>query len=261
MDIKDKVFAVTGGQGGIGFAVVLCLLRHGAMVAVGGRRAPSDEQAEALKSYGSQVLTLQCDVRDPASVEAFISNTVARFGQINGVCNSAGIDHHANLLELDDESFHRVLDINVVGSFRVAQAAVRATIGADGMARWPLSIVHVSSVNAEIGSPNHTAYGSSKGAIAQMTRVMAVELAPTGIRVNAVGPGTIATPLLDQLEAEQPDALKAIYRRTPLGRVGRPSEVATVTAFLLSDDSSYMTGQTVYVDGGRLAQNLNFQDE
>lgn len=261
MDTKNKVFAVTGGHGGIGFAVARYLLEGGAKVAVGGLHDPSPEQAEVLQTFKSNALVLHLDVCKRETVDAFIAETIETFGMINGVCNAAGVDHHADFMELDDESFHRVLDINVVGSFRVAQAAALASVGADGKTCWPLSIVNVSSVNAEVGSPNHTAYGSSKGAIAQMTRVMAVELAPRDIRVNAVGPGTIATGLVDQLEATQPDALKAIYRRTPMARVGRPSEVATVIAFLLSDASSYMTGQTVYVDGGRLAQNLNFKDD
>jgi NAD(P)-dependent dehydrogenase (short-subunit alcohol dehydrogenase family) len=189
-------------------------------------------------------------------VERVIDETLQRFGQIDGLVNSAGVDQHHPLLELTDQEFLSIFDVNVLGSFRAAQIVARRMAQEPRQPPQSYSIVHLSSVNAQIGTATHTAYGASKGAIAQMTRVMAVELAPLGIRVNAVGPGTIRTQMLDQLVAKRPDALRSVLQRTPLGRVGEPNEVASVISFLVGDGASYITGQTIYVDGGRIAQNL-----
>jgi len=125
-----------------------------------------------------------------------------------------------------------------------------------GRRRKGFSVVLLSSVNAVIATPTHTAYATSKGAIAQMARVLAVELADIGVRVNAIAPGTVRTAMLDRLEAERPDALAKIIDRTPLGRVAEPKEIAGGIAYLLSDEASYVTGQTLFADGGRTVQNL-----
>ncbi len=256
MQHAEQVVLVTGGLGGIGFATTAMLLARGARVAIADRAEPTGHQQALLERYPNCSLLVACDVTVRADVQTAVQRTLEAFGRIDGLVNSAGIDSRQALFDITDKEFTQILDINPLGSFRSAQLVAAVMIGQGTEPGQSYSIVHLSSVNAKIGSAMHTAYSATKGAIAQMTRVMAVELAPHGIRVNAVGPGTIRTEMLDRWVASKPDALKGVLLRTPLGRVGEPEEVAAVISFLLSGESSYVTGQTFYVDGGRIAQNL-----
>jgi NAD(P)-dependent dehydrogenase (short-subunit alcohol dehydrogenase family) len=250
----DQAIIVTGGSGGIGFATARMLLERGARVMLADRAPATAAQQADLERHGDRAHLVRCDVTVRADVEAMVAQAVGRFGRVDALVNSAGIDRRHRLFDLTDDEFKLIVDINVIGSFRAAQRVARGR-RAPGRS---YSIVHLSSVNARIGSATHTAYSATKGAIAQMTRVMAVELAPERIRVNAVGPGTIRTEMLDRWVANKPDALDAVMLRTPLRRVGEPHEVAAVISFLVSEQASYVTGQTFYVDGGRIAQNLPF---
>lgn len=251
-----RVVLVTGGCGGIGHATALRLLGDGASVVLADLAPPEGPQAVALAPFAGQVLFCGCDVTRRAEVAAAVTAAQARFGRLDGLVTAAGVDRRHRLAELDDEEFAAILDVNLLGSFRAAQLAA-AVMGDRPAGGGPGgAIVLVSSVNARIGTATHTAYGASKGAIAQMTRIMAVELAPRGIRVNAVGPGTVRTRMLDDLAARRPEALERLLLRTPMGRFAEPAEIAAAVSFLLSDDASYITGQTLYVDGGRLAQNM-----
>jgi glucose 1-dehydrogenase len=168
--------------------------------------------------------------------------------------NNAGIVHGADFLDIAEEDFDRVLNVNLKGSFLTGQAVARTMVEKVKNGGRPGTIVNMSSVNAVFAIANQVPYSVSKGGINQLTKVMALSLAPYGIRVNAIGPGSIMTEMLASVNAD-PAARNRILSRTPLGRIGEPSEIAAVAAFLASDDASYITGQTIYADGGRMPLN------
>ena len=165
--------------------------------------------------------------------------------------NNAGIVHTADFLDIAETDFDRVLRVNLKGAFLVGQAAARQMVAQARAGRAGGAIVNMSSINAVVAIPNQVPYCVSKGGIDQLTKVMALSLAPYGIRVNAIGPGSIMTEIL-QAVASDKEAKRKVLARTPLGRIGEPDEVAAIAAFLASDQASYITGQTVYADGGRL---------
>lgn len=256
MNFTGKNVIVSGAAGTIGFDACCFLGARGAALVCADRTALSAEQKQALMQLTDKILETPCDVTQAGDAEAVAGAATARFGGIDGLVNAAGLDRHHDFFELTDAEFSDMLDVNVLGSFRLAQAVARRMMMAPRVAPRSYSIVHLSSVNAVIGTATHTAYATTKGAIAQMTRVMAVALVQYGIRVNAVGPGTVRSNMLDDLLRQKPDALDRILQRTPMGRLAEPSEVSAAVAFLLSDHASYITGQTIYVDGGRTVQNL-----
>jgi NAD(P)-dependent dehydrogenase (short-subunit alcohol dehydrogenase family) len=253
MSFEGKHYIITGGAGGIGLATARTLLARGAKVTLADLARPA---VGLLPDDQGRVFFHDCDIRSMKEVEALVEAAVAHFGLPDGIVTSAGVDRHHSIFDLTDDEFGEILDINVLGSFRLAQACARRWRDAPRQAPQSYSVVLISSVNAVIATPTHTAYATSKGAIAQMTRVLAVELADFGVRVNAMAPGTVRTAMLDRLEAERPDALAKIIDRTPLGRVAEPEEIAGGIAYLLSDEASYVTGQTLFADGGRTIQNL-----
>jgi NAD(P)-dependent dehydrogenase (short-subunit alcohol dehydrogenase family) len=250
MKLKDKVALVTGGAQGIGLACARQFLAEGARVAIVDINA--EQGARALAELGSEhTLFIAGDVADSSLAAEAVRQTLARFGRIDILLNNAGITHAAEFLELDVADFDRVLAINLRSYFAFGQAVARQMVAA-GLRG---TIINMSSVNAILAIPNQVPYVISKGGVNQLTKVMSVSLAPHGIRVNAIGPGTIATELARKAVMGSPAAERTIMSRTPLGRLGEPSEVATVAAFLASDEASYLSGQTIYPDGGRLALN------
>jgi glucose 1-dehydrogenase len=250
MKLKDKVALVTGGAQGIGLACAKQFLAEGARVAIVDINA--EQGARALAELGAEhTLFIAGDVADSSLAAEVVRQTLARFGHIDILLNNAGITHAAEFLELDVADFDRVLAINLRSYFVFGQAVARHMVAAGIRG----TIINMSSVNAILAIPNQVPYVISKGGVNQLTKVMSVSLAPHGIRVNAIGPGTIATELARKAVMGSPAAERTIMSRTPLGRLGEPAEVASVAVFLASDDASYLSGQTIYPDGGRLALN------
>jgi glucose 1-dehydrogenase len=170
------------------------------------------------------------------------------------VVNNAGIIDSADFIDLDIAEFDRVIGVNFRGAFMVAQAGAREMVKQVKAGKAPGAIINMSSVNAHFGLPDHVAYSMSKGGMKQLTAAAAVSLSKYGIRVNAIGPGTINTDIVKAV-ADNPAAMARILSRTPLGRMGEPSEIAAVASFLASSEASYITGQTIYPDGGRMHLN------
>ncbi|HWS75535.1 MAG TPA: SDR family oxidoreductase [Quisquiliibacterium sp.] len=249
MRLQDKVAIVTGGANGIGEACARRFVAEGARVLVVDLDAKSGERLAS--ELGAHAAFLAGDVADKAFASAAVQAAVDRFGRLDILLANAGIVHSAPFLDLEEADFDRVLAVNLKSYFLFGQAAARRMVAqGDGGA-----IVLMSSVNAVLAIPDQVPYVVSKGGVNQLTRVMAMALAPHGIRVNAIGPGTIATELARKAVLGSEAARHKLLSRTPMKRLGEPDEVAKVAVFLAGDDASYMTGQTVYPDGGRLALN------
>ncbi|MYM32141.1 NAD(P)-dependent dehydrogenase, short-chain alcohol dehydrogenase family [Duganella sacchari] len=247
MKLQNKVAIVTGATQGIGLACAQRMIAEGAKVMLVDIKP---EGADAAAQLGEHARFFAADVSQKADVNAMVAATLAAFGKIDILINNAGVTHAANFLDVCEEDFDRVMRINLKSMFLCGQAVAREMVKQNSG-----SIINMSSVNAELAIPNQVPYVVSKGAINQLTKVMSLNLVSHGIRVNGIGPGTILTELARQAVMSSPESRHTILSRTPMGRCGEPEEVASIAAFLASDDASYMTGQTLYVDGGRLALN------
>ena len=249
--LAGRVYVVTGAAQGIGQACVQRLAAEGARLALWDvDDASANASTAVLASQGVEALALHCNVARKAEVEAALAATVQRFGRVDGLVNNAGIFKAAPFLDITEADWDAVIDVNLKGSFLVGQAVARE------LARQRSgAIVNMSSVNGTLTIPTIASYNASKGAINQLTRVMALSLSDQGVRVNAVAPGTIATELAQAAVLTSEEAKARILSRTPMKRLGEPSEIADVVAFLLSDASSYVTGEIVVVDGGRMTLN------
>ena len=244
--LSGKVCIVTGGAQGIGEACVRRFAREAAKVVI----ADVDDARGLALASELNGLYVPCDVGDKGQVDALVAQTLAAFGHIDVLVNNAGIFKAADFLAITEGDFDAVLRVNLKGAFLVGQAVARAMAS-----RGRGSIVNMSSVNGVLAIPSIASYNVSKGGINQLTRVMALALADKGIRVNAVAPGTIATELAARAVLTSEEAKAKIMSRTPLRRLGEPSEIADTVAYLASDAASYITGEIVVADGGRMALN------
>ncbi len=258
--LEGRVAVITGGAQGIGEACARRLARDGAAVSLWDRAdAAGEKLAAQLRDEGAQTLYLHCDVSDKREVDAALATTIKQFGHVDALVNNAGIFKAAEFLDITEADWDAVIAVNVKGAFLVGQAVARAmTANAGGQGFG--AIVNMSSVNGVMAIPTIASYNASKGAINQLTRVMALALVDRGIRVNAVAPGTIATELARNAVLGSDAARARIMSRTPMRRLGEPEEIADVTAFLLSDAASYVTGEIVVVDGGRMTLNYTMPD-
>jgi glucose 1-dehydrogenase len=244
MKLKDKVAIVTGGGRGIGLAIAKRFQAEGAHVTIAG--------IEGDPKIGADYI--HCDVSTSGDVSAVVAAVLKKHGAIDTLVNNAAISIVADPLELTEADFDRVLAVNLKGTFLMLQACARAMVDQVKKGRAPGAIVNMSSVNETLAIPAILPYCASKGGVAQVTRAASIYLAPHGIRVNAIGPGSIDTDMLKGVNSD-PVAMNRLLSRTPLGRVGRPDEIASIAAFLASDEASYITGQTIFADGGRMPLN------
>jgi 3-oxoacyl-[acyl-carrier protein] reductase len=249
--LRDKAVLVSGGTSGIGLAAAERFLEEGSRVFVAGLQPGDVDAAVAVLAQRGAAAGLACDVSAPADVAMLVDAAEEALGGIDVLINNAGTARRDRFLDIAIADWDRILAVNLRGMFLVAQAASRRMA-----ARGRGVIVNMSSTNGLAGEEEYAHYNASKAGVLQLTRTMAVELGPLGIRVNALCPGFIRTPLNDaisaQLGAEQFEAAYAADR-IPLRRVGRPDEVAAAYAFLASDDASFIHGAALVVDGGQLA--------
>jgi len=252
MKLSGKVAVITGAARGIGRACAERFLKEGAKVVV------SDIDADGLARTAielvrpNDVRVVSADVAKRADVDRLVATAAKEFGRIDIMVNNAGVARNQDLLEISEKDFDDVIAINLKGAFFGVQAAAKQMIAQGGGGGV---IINMSSVNALLAIPSLATYAISKGGMKQLTSVAAVALAPHKIRVVAVGPGTILTDMVASAIFSSEDARRSVLSRTPIRRGGEPSEVASVVAFLASDDASYITGQTIYPDGGRLILN------
>ena len=252
MKLNDKVAIVTGAADGIGRASALAFAQHGASVVLADIESEMNQAAAARISEetGQETLAVTCDVSEDDHLENLLQVTLDRFGRCDILLNNAGIILTGDILDLAPDDFDRVVSVNLRAYFIMSQLVSRYMVahGVEG------SIINMASLNSELAIPYQVAYVASKGGVQQLTKATALRLAEHNIRVNAIGPGSIETRVLDAVMTDD-EARRRILSRTPLKRLGEPSEVASIAVFLASDYASYLTGQTIYPDGGRAALN------
>ena len=247
--MTDKPIAlITGGAQGIGYACAEAIAEDGARIVVADRTA--DGIAAAAEKLGDDAVSMVCDMGDPAQITGLFDKIEKDVGTVSILVNNAGIALPGDFLETSLEQFQQVINVNLTGSFLALQRAAKSMVasGIEG------AIVNMSSVNAQVAIPSIAAYCASKGGIMQLTKAAALALAPHNIRVHAVGPGSIDTDMMAAVNAD-PAAMQMVMSRTPLKRIGSPREIGDVVAFLASKKASYITGETIYVDGGRIGMN------
>ena len=247
--MSDKPLAlITGGAQGIGLACAQALADDGARIILADINAHGVQAA--AEQMGNGTVGMACDMGDTDQINAMYDEIESKHGPVSILVNNAGIALPGDFLETSIEQFRQVIDVNLVGVFASLQRAAKSMVAH----KIEGAIVNMSSINAVVAIPTIAAYCSSKGGVMQLTKSASLALAPHNIRVNAVGPGSIDTAMLAGVNAN-PDAMKMVMSRTPLQRIGSAKEIGDTVAFLASKKASYITGETIYVDGGRLGMN------
>ena len=247
-DLTGKVALITGASSGIGRASALALAMQGAKVAVCARRLDKLEALAAeIKSRGKEAIAIQMDVTKKIDIDAAVAKTVTTFEKLDIILNNAGVAEFVPFLTMTEEQWDKTLDTNVKGYFLVAQAAVREMV--KNKSGRIINIASIASGGVGVGFPSIVQYCASKGAVVAMTEALADELAPMGILVNAIGPGVIESEMTEGI-LKDPKQAEAMLARAPLKRAGKPEEIAAAVVYLASEEASYTTGATLYIDGG-----------
>lgn len=251
MRLENKVAVVTGAATGIGQGIAKALAREGAAVTVDyvGKPGTADETVNAITGAGGKAQAVEVDVSNPEQVAALIQQTVQAFGRLDIFVNNAGIETKHPITDFPLNEWNKIVAVNLTGPFLCIQAAARQMISQGGGGR----IINISSIHEDLPMPTNAPYCATKGGLRMLMRTVAVELAPHQITVNNIGPGAIFTPIDADIEAN-PEMEKALMAEIPLGRWGKPEEVAELAVYLASDAAGYCTGSTFFIDGGMLRQ-------
>ena len=249
MKLKNKVAIIAGGTKGIGLGIAIEFAREGAKVVIGGRNeATGREGVAAIEAAGGQGLFVKCDVSELSDLDTIVKQAVERFGRLDIYVANAGVNDSGktHFLDITPDQYDWIMDINLRGMFFGGQRAARQMVkqGEGGV------IINMSSVNAHLALDAQVVYTTSKGGIQQLTKVQAVALAPHNIKVNAMAPGPIDTDLMRRVGSDK-QLMDTILSRTPIGRIGTPRECGRLAVFLASEDSNFIFGQSIYIDGGR----------
>jgi len=252
LDFSGKVAIVTGAASGIGRACARAFAGQGAAIALADIDAEKNALAAAdiADETGARTLAVTCNVANDSDCMRLVEETFARFGRLDVLINNAAVVAEGSVLDLDPDDFDRVIGVNLRAAFVLTQLAAQRMIETKTRG----AIVNMSSVNAELAIANQLAYVISKSGLGQLTKAAALGLAEHGVRVNAIGPGSVMTDILQKVMTDDA-ARQMILSRTPMGRIGGSDEIASIALFLASDMASYITGQTIFADGGRMALN------
>ena len=253
--LAGKTAAITGGDQGIGRAIAERLAADGADVALCYRsnQAGAQEVVAAITQLGRRGAAIQCDVGKVGDGQRFIASAIEQLGKVDILINNAGLERRADFWDVTEADYDAVLNVNLKGLFFLTQAFVRHRMTAKQGGR----VINISSVHEELPFPHFASYCASKGGVKMLTRNLSIELAPLGITINSIAPGAIETPINKNL-LNDPAKLSALLQNIPLKRLGQPSDVASLASFLASDEASYVTGTTFFVDGGLL---WNYQEQ
>lgn len=250
MKLEGKVALVTGSSQGIGQAIAIYLAQQGANVVIDYRSHPegAQETLKQVEASGSKGIVVQADLSKVSDIRRLVSEGIQQFGQLDILVNNAGTDgKNADFWDITEEDYDAVLNVNLKGVFFATQTLVQHLLETKRKGK----IVNISSVHEELPFPHFTSYCASKGGVKMMMRNLAIELGPLGININNVAPGAIETPINKNL-LNDPQKLAALLQNIPLGRLGKPSDIAPLVAFLASSDADYITGATFFADGGLL---------